>query len=131
MSADRVLVDTSVWIDYFRGTSESVAAKLDALLTEAQVCVPGIVAAELIQGAKSDREIRAVEDILEALTVIGHGPGAWVRAGKISRDLKRRGKTVHLVDCYIAVIAAENGCALFTLDEHFRDIREVLPLRLL
>lgn len=45
--------------------------------------------------------------------------------------VRGRGKTIHLIDCYIAVIAEENGCAVFTLNEHFREIAKVLPLRLL
>lgn len=131
MSAERVLVDTSVWVDYFRGASAPVAEKLDLLLSEAEVCVPKIVVAELLQGAKSDREVAAIENLLEALTIIDHGANTWLRAGRLSRGLRSRGNTVHLIDCYIAVIAEESGCALLTLDEHFQEINTLLPLRLL
>lgn len=130
MSVERILVDTSVWVDYFRGSSASVADKLDSFLAEAEVCVPQIVAAELIQGAKSNRELAAIDDLLEAMTALDHGPGTWLKAGRVSRDLRRRGRSVHLLDCYIAAIAEETGCAVFTLDEHFREIQEVLPIRL-
>jgi predicted nucleic acid-binding protein len=130
VSAERVLVDTSVWVDYFRGGSADVAKKLDALLADAEVCIPKIVAAELIQGAKSSRELAAIDDLLEALTALDHGPETWIKAGRVSRELRRRGRSVHLLDCYIAAIAEETGCAVFTLDEHFREIREVLPVRL-
>lgn len=131
MSVERVLVDTSVWVDYFRGTSPPVSEKMDSLLSEAVVCVPKIVLAELLQGAKSDREVAAIEDFLEAFTIIDHGPDTWMKAGKLSRRLRSRGRTIHLIDCYIAVIAEESRCALFTLDEHFREISKLLPLRLL
>jgi len=130
VSVERVLVDTSVWVDYFRGDSPPVAAKLAALLSEAEVCVPGIVLAELLQGARSDREVSAVEDFLEAFTIVDQGPDSWIKAGRLSRRLRAGGRTVHLIDCYIAVIADENRCAVFTLDRHFREIQAALPLRL-
>lgn len=131
MSAERVLIDTSVWIDYFRGTSPGIAAKVDALLAAAEVCAPRIVVAELLQGARSDREVAAIEVFLEAFTIIDQGPETWLKAARLSRRLRARGRSVHLVDCYIAVIADEAGCAMFTLDEHFREIAKALPLRLL
>ena len=131
MSAERVLVDTSVWVDYFKGDSPVVSEKVDRFLSEADVCVPQIVLAELIQGAKSDREVSVIEDIQEAFTIIDQGPETWMKAGKLSRRLRSRGKTIHLIDCYIAVIADESRCALLTLDDHFQEIRKVLPLRLL
>ncbi|MFO7732535.1 MAG: PIN domain-containing protein [Candidatus Aminicenantes bacterium] len=131
MSAERVLVDTSVWVDYLRGITPVVAEKLDHLLTSADICIPEIVLAELLQGARSEREVAAVESLREAFTIIGQGPETWAKAGEISRRLRGRGRTIHLVDCHIAVIAEEKGCAVLTLDEHFREIQKVLPLRLL
>lgn len=131
MSAERVLVDTSIWVDYLRGITSIVAEKVDRLLSDAEVCVPKIVLAELLQGAKYDREVSAVKDFLEAFTIIDQGPDTWLKAGKLSRRLRSRGQTIHLIDCYIAVIAEENNCTVFTLDEHFREIQKVLPLRLL
>jgi predicted nucleic acid-binding protein len=131
VSVDRVLVDTSVWVDYLRGITPDVAERVDLLLSNAEVCVPKIVLAELLQGARSEREVTAVEDFPEAFTIIDQGPDTWLKAGRLSRRLKSRGQTIHLIDCYIAVIADENGCAVLTLDEHFREIQKVLPVRLL
>lgn len=131
MSAERVLVDTSVWVDYFRGTTRHVSDMVDTLFADAEICVPMIVLAELIQGAKSDREVAAIEGFLEAFTIVEPGPDTWLEAARLSRKLKGRGRTVHLIDCYIAVIANGSGCTLFTLDGHFREIAEVLSLRLL
>lgn len=131
MSAERVLVDTSVWVDYLRGDTPHIAEKLDGLIAAAEICVPKIVLAELLQGAKSGRDAAAVEEFPEAFTIIDQGPDTWVKAGNLSRRLRARGQTTHLVDCYIAVIADENGCAVLTLDEHFGEIQKVLPLRLL
>jgi hypothetical protein len=131
MSADKVLVDTSVWVSYFRVGSPDVSEKVDRLLEGAEVCVPKIVLAELVQGAKSEREISAIEDFFDAFTILDQSQETWLKAGRLARQLKTRGKTIHLLDCYIAVIAQENACAVLTLDEHFKEIQKVTPLDLL
>lgn len=131
MSAERVLVDTSVWVSYFRGGSPVIFEKVDRLLAGAEVCVPKIVLAELIQGAKSEREISTIEDFFDAFTILDQGQGTWLKAGKLPRQLKNRGKTIHLLDCYIAVIAQENACAILTLDEHFKEIQQAMPITLI
>jgi predicted nucleic acid-binding protein len=130
MSAERVLVDTSVWVSYFRGGSPVISEKVDSLLAGDEVCVPKIVLAELLQGAKSEREISTIEDFFDAFTILDQSPETWLKAGKLSRELKIRGKTIHLLDCYIAVIAKENACAILTLDDHFKEIQRVMPLAL-
>jgi hypothetical protein len=131
MSAERVLVDTSVWVSYFRGGSPVISEKVDRLLAGAEVCVPKIVLAELIQGAKSKREISTIEDFFDAFTILDQSQDTWLKAGKLSRQLKNRGKTIHLLDCYIAVIAQENACAILTLDEHFKEIQQAMPITLI
>jgi predicted nucleic acid-binding protein len=130
MSAERVLVDTSIWVSYFRGSSPAISEKVDSLLAGDEVCVPKIVLAELLQGAKSEREISTIEDFFDAFTILDQSPETWLKAGKLSRELKIRGKTIHLLDCYIAVIAKENACAILTLDDHFKEIQKVMPLAL-
>jgi predicted nucleic acid-binding protein len=131
MNAERVLVDTSVWVSYFRGGSPVISEKVDRLLAGAEVCVPKIVLAELIQGAKSEREISTIEDFFDAFVILDQSQDTWMKAGKLSRKLKSRGKSTHLLDCYIAVIAQENACAILTLDDHFKEIQKVMPLALI
>lgn len=131
MSAEKVLVDTSVWVSYFRGGSPAITEKVDGLLAGADVCVPKIVLAELVQGAKSEREISTIEDFLDAFTILDQGPETWLKAGRLSRELKKRGKTIPLLDCYIALIAQENACAILTQDEHFKEIQKVTSLALI
>jgi predicted nucleic acid-binding protein len=131
MSAEKVLVDTSVWVSYFRGGSSSISERVDGLLASGEVCVPKIVLAELVQAAKSEREVSTIEDFFDAFTILDQGSETWMKAGKLARELKKRGKTIHLLDCYIATIAQENDCAILTLDDHFREIQKAMPLAVL
>jgi predicted nucleic acid-binding protein len=130
VSADKILIDTSVWVAYFRGKSPVIAEKVDKLLGCSEICVPKIVLAELVLGAKSEREISTIGDFFDAFTILDQSPETWLKAGKLSRQLKMKGKAIHLLDCYVAVIAQENACSILTLDEHFKEIQRILPLKL-
>jgi predicted nucleic acid-binding protein len=130
MSAERVLVDTSVWIEYFRNPESEAAATLDGLLDDCEICVPKIVLAELVQGAKSAKELAVIGDFFEAFHVIDQSSQTWMKAGRLAYDLKKKGKTIHLLDCYLAVMAEEHACSIFTLNRHFQEIREITGLPL-
>jgi hypothetical protein len=131
MTADRVLIDTSVWIGYFKNASAELCKRVEAMMSEAEICVPKIVLAELLQGSKSEREIRTIENFFGAFAIVDQGEHSWVNAGKLAYQLRKKGKTVNLADCYIAVIAHEQACAILTLDEHFKDICEAIAITLL
>jgi len=123
VSGERILVDTSVWIEFFRNADSPAVERMEKILEEDEVFVPKMVLAELIQGAKSAREIGVIDDFLEAFHIIDQDDDTWVRAGRLAYDLKKRGTTVPLSDCYLAVIALHNKCKIFTLNRHFQDIK--------
>jgi len=127
----RVLIDTSIWIAYFKNRDRHLAEKVDDVLKFTDVYVPKVVIAELIQGAKSEKEIAVIEELVEAFNIIDQKESTWLNAGRLSFSMKRKGITVNIVDCYIAVLANENNCKIFTLDEHFRDIEKFLKIGLL
>jgi len=130
MSGKRVLIDTSVWINFFRDKSPTFSQKVDEFLAKNEIYVPTIVVAELIQGSKSDREVMAVKEFLEAFHIIDQKEDTWIKAGELSYQLKKNGKRVNLADCYISIIAKENGCQIFTLDDHFKDIKTAIEIEL-
>ena len=131
MRDNRVLVDTSIWIAYFKDTDPVLTERIDDVLTDSDVYVPRVVIAELIQGAKTEKEISVIEDFVEAFNVIDQTDNTWLRAGRLSFSMKRKGVTVNIVDCYIAVIAKENNCKIMTLDEHFKGIKKFIQFELL
>jgi tRNA(fMet)-specific endonuclease VapC len=131
MSAEKVLIDTSVWIDYFQNASSPISEEVDRILNESKVYVPKIVIAELIQGAKTSKEIAVIEDFLDAFYIIDHKEDTWIKAGRLSYDLKKKGKNIHLLDCYIATISLQFGCKIFTLNRHFKKIQTVINIALI
>ena len=130
MNAERILIDTFVWIKYFRDKSSGLSKRVDELLSKHEVYVPKIVIAELIQGSKSEREISVIEDFVDAFNIIDQKDDTWIKTGRLSYSLGKKGKTVNLTDCYIAVIAQEHDRRIFSLDEHFKDIQKSLNIRL-
>ena len=130
MRGDKVLIDTSVWIKYFKNGNDQFSERVDEVLTFSDVHVPKVVIAELIQGAKSEKEISVIEEFIDAFNIIDQTDKTWVNTGRLSFSMKRKGITVNLVDCYIALLANENNCKLFSLDEHFKSIKKFLRLEL-
>ena len=131
MNGRKILIDTSVWIDYFKNKSSDIADKVDKMLTVDDVYVPKIVIAELIQGAKSEREVAVIEEFVDAFHIVDQGEDTWIKAGKLSYSLKKKGRNINLSDCYIAVIAQEHDCHIFTLDKHFEEIQKFADIRLI
>lgn len=130
--SDRVLIDTSVWIAYFQAhASADVSQHVDELLSNSNIHVPKIVLAELIQGAHSEKEVAVIREFVEAFTIVGESADTWLEAGRLSFSLKKKGKTINLADCYIAILANEHKCSLLTLDKHFKEIQKETGLKML
>ena len=130
MKDKKILIDTSVWIAYFKGNNIPLHSTVDRALTHSHIYVPKVVLAELIQGAKSEKEVAVIEDFVEAFYIIDQKEDSWLKAGRLSFSMKRKGVTVHIIDCYIAVIANENGCSIFSLDEHFKSVKKFFHIEL-
>lgn len=118
----KVLIDTSVWIDFFR-KRQPVHSAVVELLDSDSVCCIGLIVGELMQGAKSERELSVIKDFIHVFQFLPESTNLWEKAGQLSYTLRRKGVTVGLADCYIAVSAIEAGAQLFSLDSHFEVIR--------
>jgi hypothetical protein len=114
----RVLVDTSVWIEFFRANS-SVSNNLELLLIAdlAEVC--GVVLFELLQGIKSEPEKIKIKEILLNLPYVEVNKIIWQKSAEISSDIKKKGFTVPFSDILIGALAIANNFSVFTLDKHF------------
>ena len=130
MNGDKVLIDTSVWISYFGNNSPQLSEQVDDLMSKAEICVPRTVIAELIHGSRSEREMATIESFVDAFTIVDQTETTWNKAGRLAYSLKKKGKNVSLTDCYIAVIAHEQDCKVYTLGEHFKDIQRMIKISL-
>lgn len=126
---DKVLVDTSAWIEFFRKREPYYSTILEFIDND-RVCCIGIVLAELLQGAKSEKELKVLKEFLYVFEFIPETSLFWEKAGELSYMLQRRGKSIGLSDCYIAVTTKINNTKLLTLDKHFKTIKNETGLNL-
>ena len=128
-----LLVDTSVWIDFFRGWSVShVAALEQALQAGDDVCICGLILTEVLQGIKSDVDYRKTATYFKSVIFLPMRYPTFVRAAEIYRRLRRNGVTVRRpIDCVIAATAIEHDVLLLHNDRDFDPIEEYAGLKVL
>ncbi len=122
-----ILVDTSIWIDYFRGGDNS--SSMDALLDENILVTNEIILAELIPYLK----IRKQAEIIKLLYEINQIPLRidWEEIiGFQVKCLKSGANGVGIPDLIIAQNAKENNCKIYSLDKHFQLLNKVLKVKL-
>ena len=125
-----ILVDSSVWIDYFRGTQTPATDRLDALLGVEPVATGDLVLAEVLQGFGSDQEFNQGKKLLSSLPVIELvGGDIAIQAAKNFRTLRAHGITMRkTIDTLIATSCIENGLVLLFSDQDFDPFVEHLGL---
>lgn len=121
MTEDGVIVDTSVLIAFFRGDTK-IADKVSSLLQDNRVITTGIIIAELLQGMKDMKEEKNISDILASTSPLEITTDLWIKAGKVTLSLRRKGINLPLTDVAIAALAIEHDIRIFTLDKHFEHI---------
>jgi predicted nucleic acid-binding protein len=128
----RVLVDTSVWADFFNDHPSPEQHALTDLFTSAddEICTCGVVVAEVFQGLRKDKGRRRLSDLFRDLTFLAAtNIDLYFRAADLYRALRERGKTIRsTIDCVIAVLAEEHGCSILARD---RDMDMILRSGLL
>ena len=126
-----ILVDSSVWIDYFRGVSTPESERLDVLLGSEPVAIGDLILAEMLQGFAVEREFNQARRLLTGLHVrtLG-GREIAIQAARNSRALRARGVTVRkTIDSVIATHCIEHDVALLYSDRDFDSFVEHLGLR--
>jgi len=118
----KIIVDTSVWIDFFRSADSPHTLHLKRLLREERVIVQGLVLAEIIQGIKTQKESGIVKRALQKLPYIEMTREVWEKAGEFSASLLRKGITIPLSDVIVASCAVSEDMEVFTLDSHYKKI---------
>lgn len=129
---DRVVIDTSAWIESFRPQcDQALAGLVRDLIMRGQVLLPGIVRTELLRGAKNKKEYDRLGDLLNGLTHLSVPDEFWKRLAEFSFGLFRKGVVVPLVDTYIALLCIENTASILHRNKHFDLIAAKSPLLVL
>ena len=129
----KILVDTSVWIDFFNGVSSVPRVSLRKLLeAEEEVCISSYILAETLQGFKNEREFEAAKRHLLYLPILDlTNPESYISAAQLYRTCRKRGVTIRkTADCLIAQTAIEHGVPLLHNDKDFDRIASVSSLQI-
>jgi predicted nucleic acid-binding protein len=116
-----ILVDSSVWIDYFNGASSWETDLLDRLLGSEELLIGDLILAEVLQGFQNERDFLRAEALLTSLVVVElAGREIAVRSARNFRRLRGLGVTVRkTIDCVIATRCMESGFRLLHSDRDF------------
>jgi len=129
---DKVIIDTSVWIESFRPSADQSLHRLvkDLILGEL-VLLPGIIKAELLRGAKNKKEYNQLNQLLRGLLSLAVPEDFWERLSEFSFQLYRKGIVVPLTDTYIALLCIENQASILHRDKHYDMIAQKTKLKIL
>jgi predicted nucleic acid-binding protein len=129
-----ILVDSSAWVEFLRGTGSSTHHRLRSALQDGEgVAWTDVVALEILAGARDDADRDRLRRLLYGQHFLGvDGPADYESAAELYRLCRRSEETPHrLVDCLIAVVAIRNDVELLCCDADFQVIARHAPLRLL
>ena len=126
-----ILVDSSVWIDYFRGTITPQTDKLDQLLSQEPLAIGDLILTEVLQGFTDERTFNLARRLLTSLTVVDlRGEEIAIQAAQNHRKLRGLGVTVRkTIDTIIATHCLKNGYELLHSDRDFEPFVRYLGLR--
>lgn len=117
-----IIVDTSVWIEFFRSPESRNTLHLQTLLRSRRVVLVGMVLAEILQGVRYPKEANLVRQSMGTLPYLEMTRNDWQKAGELSAALRRKGSTIPLSDLIIAAIALGGGYEIFSVDPHFEKV---------
>ena len=128
-----IVVDSSVWIDYFNGIETRETTILDGVLGNEPVLTGDLILAEVLQGFRNARDLRRAREALDTLMFEPMvGRGIALASARNYRALRARGVTVRkTIDMLIATFCMENGHRLLHADRDFAVIAEHLGLQTL
>jgi len=126
-----ILVDSSVWIDYFKGTVTPQTEKLDGLLGSEPLAIGDLILTEVLQGFAEERDFEQARKLLTSLTVVDlGGEDIAIQAARHFRVLRSLGVTVRkTIDVIIATRCIENDYELLHSDRDFDAFVKYLGLR--
>lgn len=128
-----ILVDTTVWIDLFAARPVPHVAALESTIKRREnICICGIILAEVLQGIRRDIDFRKTRDLFKTLIFLPMPYTVFFRSAEIYRKLRKKGITIRKpLDCMIASVAIENDIPLLHNDKGFQPIEKHCGLKVL
>ncbi|HEY52740.1 MAG TPA: PIN domain nuclease [Caldilineae bacterium] len=128
-----VLIDSSVWIDYFNGRTTLETDYLNSILGEVEIVVGDVILAEVLQGFRHDKDFKLAKWALEQFPWVDMvGPDMAIASAQNYRTLRRRGITIRkTLDCLIATYAISHQLDFLHNDRDFDPFEKYLGLQVI
>ncbi len=125
-----IIVDSSVWIDYFSGADTRQAEKLDNVLGIKPVAIGDLILTEVLQGFRHDKDYKAARKVFEDVTIFDMlGRQMAIKSADNFRELQKKGVTVRkTADVIIATFCIEQKLPLLFSDKDFKPFVKHLGL---
>lgn len=125
-----IIVDTTVWVDYLRGTRNAETDWLEIQADRRRLAITDLILCEVLQGVRSEQEFGLVRTELQTLEVFeSGGEEVAIAAARNFRIMREKGKTVRkTIDCLIATFCITRGHALLHRDRDFDAFERILGL---
>ena len=124
-----VLVDTSVWVDFFRQGESPASQELDHLLEEQRAVLCGVVELELLQGVRP-HDKAGLTELLSGLPFVETERDDFQEAGELLGSLRSKGLQIPATDGLIAAVCLRQNLSLLTLDKHFNHISHLKKVKI-
>jgi len=126
-----IVVDSSVWIDYFNGKRTRQTNLLDSLLGSELIVIGDLILTEVLQGFQQDRDFKKARELLDSLIFRQMlGKELAIKSAENYRILRKKGVTVRkTIDVIIATFCIENNLPLLHSDRNFRPMEKHLSLK--
>jgi hypothetical protein len=128
-----IIVDTTVWVDYLKGTSNPETLWLEANIGRREIGLVDLILCEVLQGVKGDKEFNALKKQLLEFNVFASGGTEMAQASAANfRELRKRGFTVRkTIDCWIGTFCLREGYGLLHRDKDFNGFEKEFGLRVI
>ena len=117
-----VIIDTSIWIPAYGKKPSPVKAVVRELVRSGEAAITGLIMAEVLRGARSDRDFDEMTDELLGAEYLEDDYDTWISAARILYELKTRGEVIPLPDAVIAAHALQGNHSVYTTDGHFQRV---------
>jgi len=125
-----ILVDSSVWIYYYRPSgSEKIRETIKEAISSDLVAINGIILVEILSGISPKEDFKKVSYAFKGFHFLPLGEEIFVEASTLGSSLRRKGITIPATDLIIAASALKADCTLYHIDSHFDTIAAHVSLK--
>ena len=127
-----IIVDTSVWIDFFAGKHTKNTDYLRKIIENSEdICICGLIMTEVLQGFKSEKEYEKVKNIFSGLIYLPITKNMFISAASIYRAIRKNGETIRSpIDCIISTICIEHEVKILHNDKDYAVIAKYTSLKM-